>query len=60
MLVCKNGLAVDFSEEELTARLNEPDTHVTFAVKGGGKGSARFYTCDFTEGYIKINGSYRT
>ena len=60
MLVCKNGLAVDFSEAELTERLNEPDTHVTFAVKGGGKGSARFYTCDFTEGYIKINGSYRT
>ncbi|MBM3757735.1 MAG: bifunctional glutamate N-acetyltransferase/amino-acid acetyltransferase ArgJ [Acidobacteria bacterium] len=60
MLVCKNGLAVDFSEEELTARLDEPDTHVTFAVKGGGNGSARFYTCDFTEGYIKINGSYRT
>lgn len=60
MLVCKNGLAVDFSEAELTARLDEPDTHVTFAVKGGGKGSARFYTCDFTEGYIKINGSYRT
>ena len=60
MLVCKNGLAVDFSEAELTERLDEPDTHVTFAVKGGGKGSARFYTCDFTEGYIKINGSYRT
>lgn len=60
MMVCKNGLAVDFSEAELTERLNEPDTHVTFAVKGGGKGSARFYTCDFTEGYIKINGSYRT
>lgn len=60
MLVCKNGLAVEFSEEELTARLDEPDTHVTFAVTGGGKGHARFYTCDFTEGYIKINGSYRT
>lgn len=60
ILVCKGGLAKDFSEEELTKLLDEPDCHISFTIKGDGKGKARFYTCDFTEGYIQINGSYRT
>ncbi|MBM3787767.1 MAG: bifunctional glutamate N-acetyltransferase/amino-acid acetyltransferase ArgJ [Acidobacteria bacterium] len=60
LLVCKGGLAVDFSEAELTERLNAPDSHVGFHIRGSGRGKARFYTCDFTEGYIRINGSYRT
>lgn len=60
LLVCKGGLAKDFSEEELTKLLDEPDCHISFSIKGDGKGKARFYTCDFTEGYIQINGSYRT
>ena len=34
---------------------------VTIAVDLGlGKGAARVWTCDLTEGYIRINGSYRT
>ena len=60
LLVCKGGLAKDFSEEELTKLLDEPDCHISFTIRGDGKGKARFYTCDFTEGYIQINGSYRT
>jgi len=60
LLVCKGGLAVDFSEAELTKLLDEPDCHISFSIRGEGKGRAKFYTCDFTEGYIQINGSYRT
>ena len=30
------------------------------SVRGKGKGLARFWTCDLTEGYIQINASYRT
>ncbi|MBL8240251.1 MAG: bifunctional glutamate N-acetyltransferase/amino-acid acetyltransferase ArgJ [Bryobacterales bacterium] len=60
LLVCKGGLARDFSEEELTKLLDQPDCHISFTIRGDGKGKARFYTCDFTEGYIQINGSYRT
>ncbi len=60
LLVCKGGLARDFSEAELTKLLDEPDCHISFSIRGDGKGRARFYTCDFTEGYIQINGSYRT
>lgn len=60
LLVCKGGLGRDFSEDELTRLLDEPDCHIGFQIRGEGKGRARFYTCDFTEGYIQINGSYRT
>jgi glutamate N-acetyltransferase / amino-acid N-acetyltransferase len=58
--VCKNGLAADFSEDELKAKLDSPDCLIRFAIRGNGTGSATFWTCDLTEGYIRINGSYRT
>jgi glutamate N-acetyltransferase / amino-acid N-acetyltransferase len=58
--VCRGGLAADFSEEELTQKLDEPECRIQFTIHGRGKGSARFWTCDLTEKYIEINASYRT
>ena len=58
--VCAGGLAADFSENELKTKLDERECAIRFAVRGRGKGTARFWTCDFTEDYIKINASYRT
>ena len=58
--VCKSGLAVDFDEAALTGKLREPDIRIDFKMRGAGKAKTRFWTCDFTEGYILINGSYRT
>lgn len=58
--VCKNGLAATYDEPELKRRLNDPDCEIRLAIRGAGKGQARFWTCDLTEGYIRINGSYRT
>ena len=58
--VCKGGLAAPFSEAELKTKLDAPDCEIRLAVRGKGKGRARFWTCDFTEGYIRINASYRT
>jgi len=58
--VCRAGLAAPFSEEELKQKLDARECQVRFAIRGQGKGSARFWTCDFTEGYIRINASYRT
>jgi glutamate N-acetyltransferase/amino-acid N-acetyltransferase len=58
--VCRGGLATRFSEAELKARLDAPECEIRFALRGKGKGEARFWTCDFTEGYIRINASYRT
>jgi glutamate N-acetyltransferase / amino-acid N-acetyltransferase len=58
--VCRGGLAADFSEAELKSKLGQPDCSIRFAIRKGGRGRARFWTCDFTEGYIRINASYRT
>ena len=58
--VCRGGLGADFDEVELKRKLDQPDCYIRFAIRGSGKGRARFWTCDFTEGYIRINASYRT
>jgi glutamate N-acetyltransferase/amino-acid N-acetyltransferase len=58
--VCRGGLAAPFSESALKKKLEAPECEIRFTLRGKGKGSARFWTCDLTEGYIRINGSYRT
>ena len=58
--VCQGGLAAPFSEEELKMKLDAADCEIRLAIRGKGKGEARFWTCDLTEGYIRINASYRT
>ncbi len=60
LLVCRSGLAAPFDENELKQKLDEPEVRIRIVNKKGGKGEARFFTCDLTEGYIQINGSYRT
>jgi len=60
VVVCRGGLAAPFSEEELKKKLDAPECAIRVDVRGKGKGSARFWTCDLTEGYIRINASYRT
>lgn len=58
--VCKGGLAASFDEAKLKAKLEESEVIIDLRIAGTGKGTAEFWTCDFTEGYIQINGSYRT
>lgn len=60
ILVCKRGLAADFHEDHLKTLLDQPDCTIRFSIAGKGKGESKFWTCDLTEGYIEINGSYRT
>ncbi|MEP7361814.1 MAG: bifunctional glutamate N-acetyltransferase/amino-acid acetyltransferase ArgJ [Acidobacteriota bacterium] len=60
ILVCKGGLAAPFRESDLKKRLDEKDIFIEFAFRSKNAGRAKFWTCDLTEGYIKINGSYRT
>ena len=60
MPVCKRGLAAPFSEAELKSKLDSKDVLIRFQLEGTGKGKATFWTCDLTEGYIRINASYRT
>jgi len=58
--VCRGGLAARFSEAALKQKLDGAECEIRVTVRGKGKGQARFWTCDFTEGYIRINASYRT
>jgi glutamate N-acetyltransferase/amino-acid N-acetyltransferase len=58
--VCRRGLAADFSETELKQKLDARDILIKLDILGKGRGAARFWTCDLTEKYIEINGSYRT
>ena len=60
VLVCRGGLAADFPEDELKQKLDKSECAIHFAIRGRGRGSARFWTCDLTEEYIRINASYRT
>ena len=41
-------------------KLDDPECGIRFVIRGQGAGEARFWTCDFTNGYIDINASYRT
>jgi glutamate N-acetyltransferase / amino-acid N-acetyltransferase len=59
-LVCKDGLAADFNEAAMKKKLDESEVRIRVTLNGSGKQQARFFTCDLTEGYIEINGSYRT
>jgi glutamate N-acetyltransferase/amino-acid N-acetyltransferase len=58
--VCKGGLAAPFSEDALKTKLDAAECEIRVSIRGKGKGEARFWTCDLTEGYIQINASYRT
>ncbi|MGH9559256.1 MAG: bifunctional glutamate N-acetyltransferase/amino-acid acetyltransferase ArgJ, partial [Bryobacteraceae bacterium] len=58
--VCRGGLATEFDEDALKAKLDARECSVRFSIRGGGPGRARFWTCDLTEDYIRINASYRT
>jgi glutamate N-acetyltransferase/amino-acid N-acetyltransferase len=58
--VCLGGLASDFDEARMKEKLDQPEVRIRVTLNGRGKGEARYFTCDLTEGYIQINGSYRT
>lgn len=58
--VCRGGLAAPFDEAGLKSRLDEKECEIRFEIRGQGLGRTRFWTCDLTEGYIRINASYRT
>lgn len=60
VVVCRGGLAAPFSERDLKKKLDAPECEIRLAIRGKGQGTARFWTCDLTEGYIRINASYRT
>lgn len=59
VLVCRKGGAGDFNEAALQRKLRGREILVRLVLRAG-TAKASFWTCDFTEEYVRINASYRT
>ncbi len=57
--ILMDGTAVDYSEEEATKILSEPEITATADLKEGEE-SATAWGCDLTHDYIHINADYRS
>jgi glutamate N-acetyltransferase/amino-acid N-acetyltransferase len=57
--VLRRGQPLDFNERAASNRLLEQNVHILVNLHAG-KSSARYWTCDFTAEYVRINASYRT
>ena len=59
MQIIKDGVAIDYSEEEATKILSEPAVTAIADVKMG-TATATAWGCDLTYDYVKINADYRS
>ena len=59
MQIIKDGVAVDYSEEQATKILSEPEVTAIADIKMGTEEAAA-WGCDLTFDYVKINADYRS
>ena len=59
LLLYKDGLGADYSEEEASALLSQKEVRIIADMKAGAQ-SAAAWGCDLTYDYVKINGDYRS
>lgn len=59
MAACRDGAAVDFSEELAAQILAEDEIYIRVDLKQG-EAQAKAWGCDLTYDYVKINGDYRS
>ena len=59
ILIYKDGTAADYSEEEATKILSEPEVQILVDMNAGEE-SACAWGCDLTYDYVKINADYRS
>jgi glutamate N-acetyltransferase/amino-acid N-acetyltransferase len=57
--VLHRGQPLPFNERAASNRLLEENVHIRLDLHAG-RASARYWTCDFTAEYVRINASYRT
>ncbi|MDE5780678.1 MAG: bifunctional glutamate N-acetyltransferase/amino-acid acetyltransferase ArgJ [Lachnospiraceae bacterium] len=57
--IVENGIATDYSEEEATKILSEPEVTAIADIKMGAM-EATAWGCDLTYDYVKINADYRS
>lgn len=59
VLVCRNGMAMDFDEAKAKEVLKRKDIKITINLNMGYS-EDHFWTCDLTDSYIRINADYRS
>lgn len=59
IMIYQDGVATDYSEEEASKILSDPEVTVLVDMKCG-KESASAWGCDLTYDYVKINADYRS
>jgi glutamate N-acetyltransferase/amino-acid N-acetyltransferase len=59
LVATEGARAPDYSEAKATAAVKGPEILIRVDV-GVGRGKATVWTCDLTDGYVKINGAYRS
>jgi len=59
MVILGKNYEHEFDEEEATAILSKKEIKISINLNAGS-GSSTWWTCDFTENYIKINATYRS
>lgn len=59
LTVARKGAAVKFSEKKALKILKEKKVRIVIDLHQGKK-SAKYYTCDFSFGYVRENASYRS
>lgn len=59
MQIIKDGVAVDYSEEQATQILSEPEVTAVADIRMGNE-KATAWGCDLTFDYVKINADYRS
>ena len=59
MLIYKDGMGVDYSEEEASKLLGESEVRFLVDMKMGNE-NATAWGCDLTFDYVKINADYRS
>ena len=57
--IIRDGVATDYSEEDATRILSEPEVTATADIKMGEE-QATAWGCDLTYDYVKINADYRS
>ena len=59
MVILGKNYEHEFDEEEATVILSKKEIKISVNLNAGS-GSSTWWTCDFTENYIKINATYRS
>jgi len=57
--VCRSGSAAIYDEDKVKEQLEKDEVTITVQLNYGDF-SDRIWTCDYSEEYVRINGSYRT